>query len=171
MRNVLIAEEKTTCFPMPWKHDSTCFNFRVPDEHFPSADALGDLSDIETLVITSDLEDYSFISDMTGLRYLYIYSGANLEDMSFIENTASLQHLCLCKTHIASFEPLIRLGEKKDKLIKGSDDLFTRLRYSLRAVYIDSDRLEFDSQWLKGSKSLSEAGEFFVNGKNYADLW
>lgn len=171
MRNVLIAEEKANCFPMPWKHDSTCFNFRCPDEHFRSAEELGDVSDIETLVITSDLEDYSFISGMTELRYLYIYSGSNLKDMSFIEDLASLQHICLCKTHIASFEPLIRLGEKKDKLLKGSDDLFTRLRYSLRAVYIDSDCLEFDPQWLKESKILSGAGEFFINRKNYADLW
>ncbi|MDE6580116.1 MAG: hypothetical protein K2K41_06245, partial [Ruminiclostridium sp.] len=139
MRNVLIAEEKINCFPMPWKHDSTCFNFRCPDEHFRSAEELGglsDIADIETLVITSDLEDYSFISGMTELRYLYIYSGSNLGDMSFIEDLVCLQHLCLCKTHIASFDPLIRLGEKKYKLFMGSDDLFTRLRYSLCAVYI-----------------------------------
>ena len=171
MRNVLIAEEKIDCFPMPWKHDSTCFNFRVPDEHFHSAEELcgsADMADIETLVITSDLEDYSFISEMTGLRYLYIYSGVNLGDLSFIEELVDLQHLCLYNTHITSLESLMRLAEKKDKLFFGSDDLFSRLQASIHAVYIDSDCLDFDLKKLGEYKSLTVAGDFFINGRNYA---
>lgn len=38
MRSVLSAEEKINRFPMPWKRDPTYFNFRVPDEHFHSAE-------------------------------------------------------------------------------------------------------------------------------------
>ena len=168
MRNVLISKEMTNCFPMPWKHDSTCFNFRCPDEHIRSAEELGELSDIETLVITSGLEDYSFISGMTGLKYLYIYSGENIRDLSFIENLTDLGHLCLYGTHITSLEPLMRLAEKKDKLFFGSDNLFDELRYSVHAVYIDSDCLEFDLKQLGEYKTLTIAGEFFINRKNYA---
>ena len=130
-----------------------------------------DMTEIETLVIAGDQEDYSFISKMIGLRYLYVYSGEKLTDMSFIDDLVCLQHLCLRKTHIASFEPLIRLGENKYKLFTGADDLFSSLNRSIRAVYIESDCLEFDPEQLKKSEILSRTSEFFINRKNYADLW
>ncbi len=170
MRQVLIAEKKANCFPMPWRLDSTCFNFRCPDEHFRPSEDLGNLPDVETLVITSDLTDYSFISDMINLRYLYIYSGNNVRDLSFIENLVNLGHLCLYSTHITSLEPLMRLAEKKDKLFGSSDDLFKRLQYSFHAIYIDSDCLDFDPNMLNESRTLQMAGEFIFNRKNYVDM-
>ena len=61
-------------YMLPWSNESTCFNFKAPEKHvFP--DRTSDIkrpSFVETLVITCDLEDYSFIGRMKNLTALYL---------------------------------------------------------------------------------------------------
>ncbi len=57
-------------YPMPWRSDACCYNFHTPKIFIPDDrinEMITDPLDVETLVVTSDLEDYSFISDMKNL--------------------------------------------------------------------------------------------------------
>ena len=90
MRSVLVDNNavglKCCSYEFPWKYDSNCFNYKVPDE-FVMAKDVGEINnpkEIIALTIGCDLEDYSFISEMVNLRQLYIYSGKNIADLEFI---------------------------------------------------------------------------------------
>lgn len=74
MRSILIANEPGGSFGLPWKGDAPCFNFNFPRENVPAdeLDKIADKSEITTLVLGVDLQDYSVISEFLNLNQLYI---------------------------------------------------------------------------------------------------
>lgn len=167
MRRILIAEKPVNSYGMPWRSDGTCFSFKGPNEHLrPDEIAnIGDKSEIESLVISCDLPDYGFISDMVNLQQLYIYSGGNLSDFSFIENLICLRHLFIAESHIGSLEPLVRLAAEKSRLYAESPQDFKSIfKYFFEAVCIRSDCLDCDPNDLADIDAL-RAREFVINNK------
>ncbi len=174
MRQILIAEAEAGSFGLPWKRDSTCFNFKFPKEvvHPDDIDKIAGSSDIDALVIGCDLSDYSFISDMINLTHLYIYSGENITDLSFIENLIHLRQLYVVGTHITSVEPLTKLTAEKSRLLAAAREkdnspknrLKTSLDYAFDAVCLESDSFDCAPKDLAEDNVL-RTDEIIVNGK------
>ncbi len=170
MRQIAITDTEIGSYGLPWRYDSTCFNFRFPEEtvHPDDIDKITDSSDIDALVICCGLSDYSFISDMTNLTHLYIYSGENITDLSFIENLVHLRHLLAAGTHITSVEPLLKLTAEKSRLLAAAREKDDRLRayldYAFEAVCLQSDRFDCDPNDLAEDNVL-RTDEIIVNGK------
>ena len=166
MRSILIAEEQITTFSMPWKLDSTCFNFNLPKELvLPENIAdIEDKNDIGTLVVACELPDHSFISELKKLRQLYIYTGGSVSDLSFIEGLVELRQLCLYDTHIESLDPLIRLAEEKSRLHKETEDVWQRISLTFEGVCITSDKLDYDPNDLRNDDTLY-ATDIIINKK------
>ena len=154
MRRILIEKEnidpKTCSFGFPWKHDSICYNFNMPNECV-TAESIGkieDPADIETLVIGCDLEYYSFISEMVNLKQLYIYSGANIDSLRFIKELNCLRQLYITNSHITSLEPLKDLIQQRKSLYDAETEMFKRLLMLIEGICIDSDK-DLDGKILK----------------------
>ena len=169
MRYILIDKErrnpKECAYGFPWKYDAPCYNFRMPEEAFTPDDIAGieNKSDIETLVIACDLEDYSFFEDMTGLEQLYIYSGTNIRDLSILKPLHHLRQLYITRTHVASLDPLIELIQEMKRLHDLETDSRKRIFMSMEGICINSDQ-ELDGTTLK--KQGLYIGEVIINGKN-----
>ncbi len=170
MRQILIAEAEAGSFGLPWKNDSTCFNFKFPNEtvHPDDIDKIAGSSDIDALVIGCDLPDYSFVSDMIDLTHLYIYSGENITDLSFIEKLVHLRQLYVVGTHITSVEPLFKLTAEKSRLLAVAREKDDRLRayldYAFDAVCLQSDSFDCAPKDLAEDNVL-RTDEIIVNGK------
>ena len=154
MRRILIEKEnidpKTCSFGFPWKHDSICYNFNMPDECVTaeSIEKIENLAGIETLVIGCDLDDYSFIGDMVNLKQLYIYSGANIDSLRFIKDLNSLRQLYITDSHITSLEPLKDLIQQRKILYDAETEMFKRLLMLIEGICIYSDN-DLDGKILK----------------------
>ena len=75
-------------YMMPWSSDAICFNFNEPEEFVPDDaidETIKDPLDVETLVVTADLKDYGFISEMKNLTQLYLYNAREFWDLSATE--------------------------------------------------------------------------------------
>ena len=122
----------------PWRYDSSCYNFQVPDETMTPEEAAVtcDHLDVRTVVTEDVLEDYSFISRFKNLQQLYIYKGKSITDLSFIEDLVFLQQIVIISSNVESLEPL-------EKLI---DKMINTLRpYGIEGICIQSDHeLEMD---------------------------
>ena len=154
MRRILIEKEnidpKSCSFGFPWKHDSICYNFRMPEECV-TADSIGELvnkDDIEILVIGCDLSDYSFIEDMVNLKQLYIYSGANIHSIDFISKLNRLSQLYIVDSHIETLNPVIELIKERKRLFDLETDIHKRLSMMIEGICINSDK-ELDGKSLK----------------------
>jgi hypothetical protein len=95
MRKILIDNNQINprecTYGFPWRDDAICYNFRTPDEFISHHDISSiDKSDVETLVIGCSLDDYDFVSEMTNLRQLYIYSGGKIGNIDFVKNLVIL---------------------------------------------------------------------------------
>lgn len=154
MRRILIENKlidpKACSYGFPWKHDSACYNFRMPEECV-TADITGEISnknDIETLVIGCDLPSYSFIEEMTELKQLYIYSGANIYTLDFIKNLNKLRQLYIANSHIDSLGPLVELIKERKKSYDSEKDIHKRLFMQVEGICIRSDK-RLDGKLLK----------------------
>jgi hypothetical protein len=167
MRKILIDNNqirlRECTYGFPWRHDATCFNFRTPDEFIPYHDIsnIPDKSDIETLVIGCDLDDYNFISDMTNLRQLYIYSGEKISNIDFVKNLVNLQQLYIAESHIDSLDGLVKVIEEKRRRIDTETDLWKKIELGLEGICIESVCDSLDG------KELLEIyiSEVIINGK------
>lgn len=146
MRRILIEKESIDphccSFGFPWKHDSICFNFRMPEECV-TVDSIGEIvnkDDIETLVIGCDLSDYRFIEDMVNIRQLYIYSGANIYSLDFIKKLDCLTQLYIADSHIEDLNPLIELIKERMRLFDLEEDMHKRLFMQIEGICINSDK-------------------------------
>ena len=176
IRSVLIEKEtidpRGCSYSFPWRHDSICFNFDMPNELIiaDNTDNIDNPADITTVVIGCDLPDYGFLSVMKNLKQLYVYSGKNLKDLEFIENLTRLRQLYIADSKITDISSLLKLIEKKNKLIQAigsvSDEnaFFRRLEYSIEGVCIQSDSN------IKGIEDIKRAGrnmtEVLINGRH-----
>lgn len=117
---LLINNEKNTdiMYPLPWKYDSTCFNFKAPKLAVTSPTEINSPQEVETLVVACDLPDYHFISKMVNLEQLYLYVGRNINELSFLENLVRIRQLCISGANFKSLDGLVKLVEKKSKLYK-----------------------------------------------------
>lgn len=171
MRRILIENDdvkpKNCSYWLPWTHDSTCFNFLMPDElvHASDINSIGDKTDVTTLVIGCDLEDYGFISDMTNLQQLYIYSGNNIENVAFCENLLKLRQLYIVGSHIKSIDSLVKLVEKKKIIFTEETDTMKRFLYQVEGICIETD-----CQYLNGKDLLIPGlyvSEVIINKKRF----
>ena len=67
------SQIENEAYPMPWRSDGYCYNFHTPKIFIPDdsiSKMITDPLEVETLVVTSDLKDYSFISEMKNLTQL-----------------------------------------------------------------------------------------------------
>lgn len=146
MRRILIEKEnidpKACSYGFPWKHDSVCFNFRMPEECV-TADKIGEIrnkGDIETLVIGCDLTDHSFIGEMTELKQLYIYAGNDLYSLDFVKKLNKLRQLYIANSHIDLLEPLVEMIKERKRLFDSETDIHKRLFMLIEGICIKSDR-------------------------------
>lgn len=167
MRSILIANEPGGSFGLPWKGDAPCFNFNFPRKNIPAdeLDKIADKSEITTLVLGVDLQDYSVISEFLNLNQLYIYSGNSLTDISFIKPLVKLHQLYIAESHISSLEPFAELIKEKARLLDESgeskDAFFT---YPFEAVCIRSDRLDCKPEDYI-DKTVLFTREFYINNR------
>lgn len=157
-------------YPLPWKSTATCFNFKSPTIVLKSVAEINSPKDVKTLVIESDLEDYSFIQEMVNLEQLYIYKGMNVTDISFLNNLKKLKQLCLVGARIKNLSELRILIDKKNELYKEGAEKFPekefRLRctYAFEGLYLQSDLYEGDGSELITTE-ISRADNICINGK------
>ena len=144
MRNILISKPGTKlnneCYPLPWRYDGTCFNFRGPDTLVcdNELDTIGDPLDVQELVIRSDLKDYSFISEMKNLKRLYIYKGKRVKDLRFLENLVRLRQILVAYSQVTSVDSINKLFEnKKNASEQGKLNWFDS---GMEGIYIHSSR-------------------------------
>ncbi len=170
MRKILIDSEQINprecSFGFPWKHDAACYNFQVPDE-FLLCHEIGniqDKSDVETLVIGCDLEDYEFISDMTNLRQLYIYSGERIHSVDFVKSLVKLRQLYIANSHIDSLDGLVKLIEEKENRLAAETDAWKRMELGMEGICIESDCESLDGQKLSEGKLY--IAEVIINGRH-----
>ncbi len=169
MRKILIdksnRDPKQCAYGFPWRHDSNCYNFRVPEECVTAdkISSIEDFEDIENLIIGCDLDDYGFIGKMINLRQLYIYTGENINDIEFLRTLLKLDYLYIEGSHIESLEPLIALMNEQKRLLLQEEDIMKRLCMALTGVCISSDK-ELDGMQLKEPGRY--ASEIIVNGKS-----
>lgn len=170
MRRILIDDKNTNrnkyAYGLPWRYDATCFNFNSPDETITTSEIcnIDAPEEIESLVISCDLEDYNFISKMKNLRQLYIYEGANISDLSFVKNLTKLRQLCIGNTKVNSLEPVKELLENQKKLWETETDPRKRIGIIISAICISS------SFELNGSILLEPdvyVSEIIINKKEY----
>lgn len=154
MRRILIEKEnidpKSCSFGFPWKHDSVCYNFRMPEECM-TADSIGEIvnkDDIETLVIGCDLSDYLFIENMVNLKQLYIYSGANIYSLEFISKLNRLSQLYIADSRIETLNSVIELIQERKRLFDSENDIHKRLSMMIEGICINSDK-KLDGKLLK----------------------
>ena len=171
MRRILIEKEnidpKSCSFGFPWKHDSICYNFRMPEECV-TADNVGELvnkDDIETLVIGCDLSDHSFIEDMDNLKQLYIYSGANIYSLEFISKLNRLSQLYIAESQIETLNPVVELIKERKRLFDLEKDIHKRLFIMIEGICINSDK-ELDGKLLK--KQNFYISEIIINNSRIA---
>lgn len=175
MRKILIDNNqiinpRECTYGFPWRHDATCFNFRTPDEFISYHDIsnIPDKSDIETLVIGCDLDDYDFISDMAKLRQLYIYSGGKISNIDFVKDLINLKQLYISRSHIESLDGLVKLIEEKRRKIDTEADLWKRIELGMEGICIESDCDSLDGkELLETNIYISEViikGEHIRNG-------
>lgn len=130
-------------FMMPWSSDAICFNFNAPEIFVPD-DAIDEMIkdplDVETLVVTADLKDYSFISEMKNLTQLYLYNAREFWDLSLIKDLVNLRQICIMHSKVICLDGLEMLLEKKKKLIDlASNDFGARIGYGIEGIRIHSD--------------------------------
>ncbi|MGN0496400.1 MAG: leucine-rich repeat domain-containing protein [Lachnospiraceae bacterium] len=170
MRKILVEkteiDPRTCSYGFPWRYDATCYNFHGPEETVldREIETLKDKTEIETLVIGCDLENYNFIADMTNLRQLYIYSGNQLNDISFVKNLVDLRQLYIAQSQIDSLDGLVQLITEQKKRFDAETDLMKRLFIGIDAVCIESACKNLDG------KVLLEPGlrlsEVIINGRH-----
>jgi len=170
MRKILIdhhqMQPRECTYGLPWRHDAACFNFQVPDE-FLLCDEIGkipDKSDIETLVIGCDLNDYDFLSDMTNLRQLYIYSGERIHNVDFVENLVKLRQLYIVGSHIDTLDGLLKLIEEKKNRLEAETDVWKRIELGMEGICIESDCESLDGKKL--SEGNIHIAEIIINKKH-----
>lgn len=170
MKSILIANEPGGSFGMPWKGDAPCFNFNIPRENIPAdeLDKIADKSEITTLVLGVDLQDYSVVSEFSELKQLYIYSGENLTDLSFIKPLVRLRQLYIAESHITSLEPFEELIKEKARLLAESEEKNAFFTYPFEAVCIRSDRLNCSPRDFKEKYKETRVlftREFYINNR------
>lgn len=169
---ILISKDKDidVAYPLPWKSSATCFNFKSPTIVVKSASEINSPKEVKTLVIESDLEEYSFIEKMVNLEQLYIYNGMNVTNLSFLNNLVKLKQLCLVDIRVKNLSELRILIDKKSKLYKEGAEKFPkeefRLRwtYAFEGVYLQSDLYEGDGNELINPE-ISRGDNICINGK------
>lgn len=145
MRSILITDKNDTldgiAFPMPWKYDVNCYNFKRPTEIIKTSeiDSIENPEEVISLITGSNLTDYSFIAKMKNLRQLYIYKGdEHLTDLSFITDLIYLNHLVVGASYIKDVDPLKELLAKKVKLLEKEKEFTRKMMIWLDCVYIRS---------------------------------
>ncbi len=164
MKSILIAKAKTKLnneiYALPWKYDSSCFNFHEPDILIPDTeiDIITDQEDICTLAVKADLKDYSFIAGMKNLSQLYLYKARHLKDLSFLENLIRLDQICIVHSKVTSLECLDRLLVNKRKKYEE-----TGASTGMSGIYIHSELPEIAE--IPVDKHKMHVAEIIINGK------
>ncbi len=154
-------------YPMPWRSDAYCYNFHEPDVFIPE-DRIGEMItdplDVETLVVTSDLNDYGFISKMENLTQLYLYNCRHLSDVAFLEKLVKLRQILIAHSGIADLKSLdVLIFNKKKACENSADDFEARMTYGVEGIYIHSRKRRIVQQIL--NKHGVYIGELIINGK------
>ena len=137
------SQIENEAYPMPWRSNACCYNFHTPKIFIPDdriSEMITDPLDVETLVVTSDLEDYSFISDMKNLTQLYLYNARHLWDISIFKELVKLSQICIMNSKVICLDGLNALLVNKKKASESmSDDFNARITYGIEGIYIHSD--------------------------------
>ncbi len=130
-------------YRMPWSSDAICYNFNEPEIFIPD-DAIDEMItdplDVETLVVTADLKDYSFISEMKNLTQLYLYNAREFWNLNIIRDLVNLRQICIMHSKVICIDGLNTLLMNKKKLIDlASNDFGARIGYGIEGIRIHSD--------------------------------
>lgn len=143
-------------YSFPWRSDATCYNFHVPEIMVPDdriEEMITDPLEVETLVVTADLEDYSFISKMKNLKQLYLYNAYHLENLFAFEKLVKLRQLMIMHGGILCMDSIDSLLVNKKKALDASKkDIRALITYGMEGMYIHADKPEivFDSWYTWG---------------------
>ena len=99
--------------PVPWEITANAFNMKTPDIYISTAD----VSDTEIIdqicknrvvgcYVFDELDDYSFISRLTGLWDVHIEQGSSIRDLSFLSDLTELKMLYLENVTLDSMDDL-----------------------------------------------------------------
>lgn len=147
MSNILIypkgSKLNNEAYMMPWSSDAVCFNFNEPEVFIPDDtidEMITDPLDVETLVVTSDLKDYGFISKMKNLTQIYLYNAREFWNLSLIKDLVNLRQICIMHSKVICLDGLNTLLENKKKLIElASNDFGAKIAYGIEGIRIHSD--------------------------------
>ena len=161
------SEIENEAYPMPWRSDAYCYNFHIP-EVFISDDRMGEMItdplEVETLVATSDLEDYDFISEMKNLTQLYLYNCRRLCNPDFLEELVKLRQILIAHSGITDLKSLDTLILNKKKAYENAtNDFEARMTYGVEGIYIHSRNRRIEQQIM--NKHGVYIGELIINGK------
>ena len=140
MKSIMIDKKRVDpqlcVFGFPWMYDCLSLNFMWPDTALTvdEVDNIEDKEDIEALIITCNLSDYTFIEGMTNLKQLYIYKARNIYDLGFLSNLTSLQQLYITNSSINSLDRLVELIKRQRTI---NDDNYNFIGFN--GICIDSE--------------------------------
>lgn len=169
---LLINKERSVdiAFPLPWRYDATCFNFKAPKRAVTSAKEIKSPQEVETLVVACDLPDYQFIGEMVNLVQLYLYAGKNIKELSFLENLVKIRQLCIYGANFESLAGLVKLVEKKSELYKEfaekseAEKFKGRIKYGFEAIYLQSNLYNGDGKEIL-MPNILRGNNACINGK------
>ncbi len=136
------SKNENVAYPMPWRSDAYCYNFHTPEIFIPDdsiCEMITDPLEVETLVVTSDLTDYGFISEMENLTQLYLYNCRQLYDLNFLEKLVKLRQILIAHSDIAELKSLdVLFCNKKNAYENSANDFEARMTYGVEGIYIHS---------------------------------
>lgn len=161
------SQIENEAYPMPWRSDACCYNFHTPKIFIPDdsiSEMITDPLDVETLVVTSDLKDYGFISEMENLTQLYLYQSRQIYDLGFLEKLVKLSQILIAHSSISDLKSLATLILNKKKAYEtAANDFEARMTYGVEGIYIHSRNRRIEQQIM--NKHGVYIGELIINGK------
>lgn len=168
MRSILVDKKfvdlKSCSYGFPWDYDANCYNFKIPTEFVLNTDVhnITNPLEITTIVLGCDFDNYDFISKMTNLRQLYIYSGKNIVNLDFIKELINLNHIYISESGIIELDGLVELLKMQKSVREGLTGM-EKVLFGLEAICVKS------SEELKGEQLLVQG--MYVSGIIVNNKW
>ena len=109
------GDSRVGAIPVPWEMTAHAYNMKIPDVYIAPEDLKDkDLMDkiksfhVVGCYIFTQLDDYSFIAELSDMRDVYIIDGVNVKDLSFLSNLKDWRMLHLERAHLKDLKPILQ---------------------------------------------------------------
>ena len=109
------GDSRVGAIPVPWEMTAHAYNMKIPDvfiapEDLNDKDLMDKIKSFHVVgcYIFTQLDDYSFIAELSDMRDVYIIDGVNVKDLSFLSNLKDWRMLHLERAHLKDLKPILQ---------------------------------------------------------------